>query len=105
MSELYLAAYLANAQDEAETVVTVATCNVAEEWHSTDGHRIWPFWTEALVVDIPTPPEGWVDYLIVEAQAFAAKQRDARRPTGLQALLAAKAPPPPAPAPIPRRGF
>ena len=105
MSNLHLVAYLANAHDEAETLLAVATQNAQGEWHTSEDIRIWPYWSEPLERDVPPPPEGWVDHLTAEAQAYAAARRDSLRPSGLAALLARKAPASAAPVSISRRGF
>lgn len=106
MTSPHLLAFIGNAQDDAyEILYAIGTQNAAGEWHTDEGTRVWPYWTQPI--DLPTPelPDGWLDHLAAEAQAYAAKRRDAMRPTGLATLLSAKRPTPAPLPPITRRGF
>lgn len=105
MSDPHIVAFVGNAQsEEYEILYAIAVESPPGEWHTDEGTRVWPFWMQPIDIPDVFPPEGWFDYLAEQAQRYAAAQRDARRPTGLAALLAAK-PKPQAAAPISRRGF
>lgn len=106
-SEPHIVAFVGNAQDEEyEILFAIAVQNDSGEWHTDEGTRVWPYWTEPVSLPDVLPPEGWFDHLALEAQRYAAQQRDARRPSGLAALLNAKPKPTtPVPITITRRGF
>lgn len=104
MTSLFLVAYLTNAhRDDPDITFALAEQSANGDWF-IDTQQILPYWTQPLDIEPPPIPEGWLEHVRLEADRMAAKQRDSRRPTGLQALLAAKPQAEPV-ALIARRGF
>ena len=73
MTELFLVAHVVNAQsiETAMVELEVATVDPTGCWYTNEEHRIWPFWMKPIIIDIPSIPEGWLDYLHEEAGHFA----------------------------------
>lgn len=76
MTEYHLAAYLTNAQslDTAEVIYCLADQSANGEWYSTEGARIWPFWTQGISLPELTPSIEYIEYLHTEAAKFAASK-------------------------------
>ena len=120
MSEPHLVAHVMNAKsaEDAEVVYDIAFLNPQGEWETNFGELVLPFWYHPLDLMIDwemarihgrekpvTFPDGWIDHIHAVAQSQAAAKRDAMRPSGLAALLAAKRPAPAPSIPLNRRGF
>ena len=113
MSEPHLVAHVVNAKsvEDAEVVYDIAFVNPQGEWETNFGELVLPFWQRSIHrlidvdADIPSMPDGWIDHIHAYAQRQAAAKRDAMRPSGLAALLAAKRPVPAPSIPLNRRGF
>lgn len=101
MTQPHLCAHVTDVVDGPEVNLEVAYQNPDGGWYTTDGWRIWPFWTQEISLDIiPAIPDGWIEHLHEEAVKFAVGRR--APDMNLGALLGLSIAPP-AQAPIVRR--
>jgi hypothetical protein len=72
----YLAAYCINATsyDRAEVEWIVVSKSLDGEWVDRDGHRVWAFYTIPITEPTPDIPDGWIEYLHLEADRTAIHQ-------------------------------
>lgn len=100
MSEPFLIAHVVNAISlESARVEFEIALERDGEWFTNSGQRVWPIQTALLKVEIPSIPDGWIEYLHAEAAKLAPTTPS--RPSFLTTLLAK----PKAGPPINRRGF
>ena len=68
-----LVAHVVNATslESAQVELEIASMSANGDWYTNDGQQIWPFWTQAIMMDTPTIPNGWIEHLHAEAVRYA----------------------------------